>query len=69
MMQTLWAFRTRITLQDLTSTLNNVPDVKHKYPLLHKFLQEVWAHSLPSSYLGGASSQIMYLPARVIMIL
>ena len=52
MMQTLWAFRTRITLQDLTSNLNNVPDVKHKYPLLHKFLQEVRTYSLPSSYLG-----------------
>ena len=41
MMQTLWAFRTRITLQDLTTALNTVPDVKHKHPLLHKFLQEV----------------------------
>ena len=41
LMQTLWAYRTRITMQDMTAALNNVPDVKHKHPLLHKFLQEV----------------------------
>ena len=41
MMQTLWTFRTRITVQGLAAALNTVPDVKNKHPLLHKFLQEV----------------------------
>ena len=55
MMQTLWAFRTRITLQDLTSNLNNVPDVKHKYPLLHKFLQEVYTDPFTAKQLPWLS--------------
>ena len=61
MMQTLWAYRTRITMQDMTAALNNVPDVKHKHPLLHKFLQEVckvFCHVLQGS---GISFKLSFI--------
>ena len=60
MMQTLWAFRTRITLQDLTTALNTVPDVKHKHPLLHKFLQEVQINPYCQFAWANAGFQVAY---------
>ena len=41
MTQTLWAFRSRITLENLNRAFNSLPDAKTLHPLLHMFLHEV----------------------------
>ena len=41
MTQTLWAFRSRITLENLNRALNSLPNGKALHPLLHAFLREV----------------------------
>ena len=41
MTQTLWAFRSRITLENLSRAFNSMPDAKTLHPLLHTFLHEV----------------------------
>ena len=47
MTQTLWAFRARISLENLSTTFASVPDAKTLHPLLHTFLQEVY-YSYPA---------------------
>ena len=41
MTQTLWAFRSRITLENLNRSFNPLPNAKALHPLLHMFLHEV----------------------------
>ena len=41
MTQTLWAFRSRITLENLNRAFNSLSNAKTLHPLLHTFLREV----------------------------
>ena len=41
MTQTLWAFRSRITLENLSRAFTSIPNAQTLHPLLYAFLHEV----------------------------